>query len=93
MQNILAPAVWSVVSSIRLREVDMGSYSWIFLILILVLNAIPISKILGRVGLNKWWTIAFLVPFLNIVALWIFAHARWPAIDRPAPALPLPKFD
>jgi hypothetical protein len=21
--------------------------------------------------------------FLNIVALWIFAHARWPAIDRP----------
>jgi hypothetical protein len=60
----------------------MGSYSWIFLILILVLNAIPISKILGRVGLNKWWTIAFLVPFLNIVALWIFAHARWPAIDR-----------
>ena len=60
----------------------MGSYSWIFFILILVLNAIPISKILGRVGLNKWWTIAFLVPFLNIVALWIFAHARWPAIDR-----------
>jgi uncharacterized membrane protein YraQ (UPF0718 family) len=49
-----------------------------------VLNAIPISKILGRVGLNKWWTIAFLVPFLNIVALWIFAHARWPAIDRTA---------
>jgi len=45
------------------------------------------------VGLNKWWTIAFLVPFLNIVALWIFAHARWPAIDRPAPALPLSKFD
>ena len=61
---------------------SFSSWHWIILILILVLNAIPISKILGRVGLNKWWTIAFLVPFLNIVALWIFAHARWPAIDR-----------
>jgi hypothetical protein len=55
-------------------------WQWIFLVVILVLNAIPISKILGRVGLNKWWTIAFLVPFVN--ALWIFAHARWPALDR-----------
>ena len=30
----------------------------------------------------KWWTIAFLIPFLNLVALWIFASARWPAIDH-----------
>ena len=62
----------------------MEPFSWreFLLILILVLNAIPISKILGRVGLNKWWTIAFPVPFLNIVALWIFAYARWPTLDR-----------
>lgn len=59
-------------------------WQWTILVVILVLNAIPISKILGRVGLNKWWTIAFLVPFVNIVALWIFAHARWPALDRAA---------
>jgi hypothetical protein len=62
----------------------MELFSWreFLLILILVLNAIPISKILSRVGLNKWWTIAFLVPFLNIVALWIFAYAHWPTLDR-----------
>ena len=57
-------------------------WQWIILAVLLVLNAIPISKILGRVGLNKLWTIAFLVPFVNIVALWIFAQARWPALDR-----------
>jgi hypothetical protein len=57
-------------------------WQWIILVVILVLNAIPIAKILGRVGLNKWWTIAFLIPFVNITALWIFAHARWPALDR-----------
>jgi hypothetical protein len=63
----------------------MESFSlwhWIILILFLVLNGVPIAKILGRVGLSKWWTIAFLIPFLNLVALWIFANARWPAIDH-----------
>ena len=65
----------------------MGPFSWgeLLLILIIVLNAIPTARILGRVGLSKWWTIAFLVPFLNILALWTFAYARWPVIDRASP--------
>ena len=64
----------------------MGPFSWgeLLLILVLVLNAIPIAKILGRVGLSKWWTIAFLIPIVSLVSLWIFASARWPAIDRTA---------
>src|SRR5262245_37679115 len=57
-----------------------GLWHWIILGTIVVLNAIPISKILGRVGLSKWWTIAFLIPFVNLIALWIFANARWPAL-------------
>jgi len=61
---------------------SFGLWHWIILIAFLVLNGIPIAKILDRVGLSKWWTIAFLVPFLNLVALWIFANARWPAMDR-----------
>jgi uncharacterized membrane protein YraQ (UPF0718 family) len=71
--------------AIFFQGADMGSFSlwhWIILILFLVLNGVPIAKILGRAGLNKWWTIAFLVPFLNLVALWIFAYARWPAVDH-----------
>jgi hypothetical protein len=48
-----------------------------------VLNAIPISKILGRVGLNKWWTIAFLVPFRKYRGVVDFAHARWPHLIAP----------
>jgi uncharacterized membrane protein YraQ (UPF0718 family) len=63
----------------------MGSFNlwhWIILSLFLVLNGVPIANILGRAGFSKWWTIAFLVPFLNLVALWIFAYARWPAGDH-----------
>jgi hypothetical protein len=68
-----------------------GLWHWTILGTIVVLNAIPISKILGRVGLSKWWTIAFLIPFVNLVALWIFANARWPALNRAtvAPEMPL----
>ena len=72
------------ITSREERRVERPLWQWTILVVILVLNAIPISKILGRVGLNKWWTIAFLFPFVNIVALWIFAHARWPALDRAA---------
>jgi len=25
--------------------------------------------------------IAFLIPLVDLVALWIFANARWPALD------------
>ena len=39
-----------------------GLWHWIILGTIVVLNAIPITKNLGRVGLTKWWTIAFLIP-------------------------------
>ena len=56
----------------------------IILTVFLVLQAIPIAKILGLVGFSKWWTIAFLIPIVSLVTLWIFASARWPAIDRTA---------
>ena len=56
----------------------------IILTVFLVLQAIPIAKILGRVGFSKWWTIAFLIPIVSLVTLWIFASVRWPAIDRTA---------
>jgi hypothetical protein len=42
----------------------MGPFSWgeLLLILVLLLNAIPIAKILGRVGLNKCGQSRFLFP-------------------------------
>ena len=68
-------------------RVGMQSFNlWhsIILTVFLVLQAIPIAKILDRVGFSKWWTIAFLIPIVSLVTLWIFASARWPAIDRTA---------
>ena len=34
-----------------------------------------------RLGRLQGDGIAFLIPLVNLVALWIFANARWPALD------------
>lgn len=43
---------------------------------------IPSWRILQRAGHSGWWSVLFIVPFVNLAALWIFAFVRWPATDR-----------
>ena len=35
-------------------------------------------KILLKAGLDGWWTLALLVPVVNIIMIWVFAFCRWP---------------
>jgi hypothetical protein len=57
---------------------------WEFLVAIfwIVAVSVPIVKILQRTGHSPWWTILAFIPLLNLLALGIFAYARWPASDR-----------
>jgi len=50
--------------------------------LLLVIMAVPISKILRRAGYSGWWTIMAFLPVINIIGLWAFAFASWPALER-----------
>jgi hypothetical protein len=49
---------------------------------------IPTACILGRLGINRWWSALAVVPLANIVGLWVVAFAHWPITDagqtRPA---------
>jgi hypothetical protein len=38
-------------------------------------------RIIRRTGHSGWWLLAGLIPVLNLIMLWVFAFARWPAID------------
>lgn len=40
-----------------------------------------LGRILRRAGYPGWWALLALVPLVNLVALWVFAYTRWPAID------------
>ncbi|WP_176017091.1 hypothetical protein [Burkholderia sp. BCC0398] len=58
------------------------------LLVSLVLVAIvvyPYVRIVRRTGLSGWWILTMFVPVLNFVMLWVFAFARWPAVDDRQP--------
>jgi hypothetical protein len=61
---------------------SMSIWHWLTLVFFIVALAIPIAKILGRLGFSKWWTIVYFIPLLNIVGIWILAYVRWPAVNR-----------
>lgn len=63
----------------------MGSFSiwhWLIVILWLVVFVVPLVKILGKAGFSGWWVLLSFIPIVNIIALWIFALADWPALTR-----------
>ncbi|MFN7644157.1 MAG: hypothetical protein ACK5PW_13935 [Burkholderiales bacterium] len=54
----------------------------------LVLLTVPIvmiARVLRRAGYSPWWVLLVLVPLVNLIALWVFAYARWPALDEAPP--------
>ena len=63
----------------------MGSFSvWhlsitVIWLALLVAPMFPIAAILKKAGFSPWWALMYLVPVGNIVALFVFAYARWPS--------------
>jgi uncharacterized membrane protein YhaH (DUF805 family) len=53
------------------------------LVLMFLIGA-PCVKILQRTGHSGWWVLLGLVPVVNLLALWTFAHKKWPAVDKAA---------
>jgi hypothetical protein len=51
-------------------------------LLVIIMVAIPVANVLRRTGRSRWWTALGFVPGLNLIALWVFAFSRWPALDR-----------
>lgn len=47
-------------------------------------------RVLHKVGRSGWWCLVILVPLVNIVMVWAFAFARWPALEVAAAAAPSP---
>ena len=35
----------------------------------------------NKAGRSRWWGLFFLIPVVNIVAIWIFAFVRWPSLE------------
>jgi hypothetical protein len=47
-----------------------------------ILVAIVCGAIARKAGYSRWYGLLMVVPLVNIVLIWIFAYAKWPALDR-----------
>lgn len=36
----------------------------------------------AKAGRSPLWVLLLLIPYLNVLAVWAFAYARWPALER-----------
>ncbi|MCP6390826.1 hypothetical protein NL487_28285, partial [Klebsiella pneumoniae] len=45
-----------------------------------LLLMIPISEVIRKAGFSRWWTLIYPVPLINLIALFVFAFSRWPAL-------------
>jgi uncharacterized membrane protein YhaH (DUF805 family) len=62
----------------------MGSMSlmhWLIVAMILVVLLVPAARILRRAGFSGWWCILWVIPFVGLIGLWVFAFIPWPSID------------
>jgi uncharacterized membrane protein YhaH (DUF805 family) len=58
----------------------MDMISVVVSLLVLVVWLVPTVKILHKAGYSGWWCILSLIPLVNIIFLWVFAFADWPAL-------------
>ena len=53
-----------------------------WLIVAAVFLLIPAWRIVKRSGMNPALSLLLLLPIVNIIALWLFAYAEWPALKQ-----------
>lgn len=75
---MLLSSVLAVVGSPELVMVFLP----IFVLAVLVLSAIPYWLIAQKAGYPGPLSLLMFVPIVNIVVMWMFALADWPALSR-----------
>ena len=49
----------------------------------LVIAGIPFWRIVKRTGMHPALSLLLFVPLVNVIFLWVFAFAQWPALKQP----------
>jgi len=60
----------------------MSGWKILSVVVIFMATLYPYFRIIRRAGYAGWWALAMFVPILNVVMLWVFAFAKWPALSR-----------
>jgi hypothetical protein len=85
--KMLVEKTWLVELG-EIMEYDYSDTLWgaagaaTILLVFAVLTIFPFFRIFQRTGRSGWWAILMFIPILNIIVLWVFAFARWPALSK-----------
>jgi hypothetical protein len=59
-----------------------GPTHWLVFVGMVAVVLYPIGRILNRIGLSPFYSVLALIPFINLIALWVLAFADWPDRSR-----------
>jgi hypothetical protein len=63
--------------------IGFGEVVIVVVVLAMVLPTVWASSlVVKKAGFSRGWALLLLVPLVNLVAIWIFAFIRWPALSR-----------
>jgi len=65
---------------------SIWSFFPVVILISLLLFVVPVVQLLRRTGHHPLWCILFLLPVLNLGALWFFAFKPWPIDLKSVPA-------
>ncbi len=57
---------------------------WLLFAIMVMVVLYPVGRTLSRIGFSPFWSVLALIPFINLIALWVLAFADWPAPKRGA---------
>lgn len=60
----------------------MGVWYPVLIVVLMIVMLYPQVRIIRRAGYSGWWFLTMFVPIVNLVMIWVFAFAKWPALDR-----------
>lgn len=64
----------------------LSPFHWMIVLIVVPVILLPLARILKRTGHSGWWALLYFVPLVGWIGLWVFAYARWPAVDSEARA-------
>lgn len=61
---------------------DISIWQLLIILIILIIVLIPLllfRSIAKKAGYSGWWALVMILPIVNIIMVWVFAFAKWPA--------------
>lgn len=66
----------------------MGIGRVLFFVVWAIVLVIPFWRISTKAGFSGWLSLLMVIPLVNLVYVYFLAFARWPSLERRAPAPP-----